>query len=528
MLQLLEVGPPVPQLPLPAEVHLLKHHPALHGSKPARPPATTYHPSGYQGQGLQRQPNGTIQQQQEASFQKSTPLSVATPHYHLGCNINGCGTSRSRSNRQHLRRSSHRRGEQDQPRLHQRRPQRAMLRPSWRNHRSEPYTGTLARTTVLLDTGSNTTLISEKLVDQLGLPIVAVRDTNFTTVDAHTRVQCRYVLVRIILRTDKQGHGPTVEMVAMVKDKVLHGNINRPTLSDQDMKDIESKGYVLSEGRHGPKIKKLDLLIGTDYLNELENGPKWALPSGLTANPTYLGVVIAGKRTPSNTSKYHPADLSQSIQCATLADIVEQSKDEALNQGAQAALEEEWAMDHLPTGSKKEIQNAENEAVQAYFEKTLKCIEGRYEVAFPFKEGLRVHVPSNYAMAFKRMMSPTTRSRGTQSSGTRSTTYSKTSWLMESSKKSQRTNSTKRQMSITCRINPSSPHRRTPPRCGSSSSPHQGRALPQRSDPPRTSDTPEDHGHHAALPDRKHRLRQRHREGVPADRPHTSHRLTGT
>ncbi|TMS32815.1 hypothetical protein L596_000616 [Steinernema carpocapsae] len=74
-------------------------------------------------------------------------------------------------------------------------------------------------------------------------------------------------------------------------------------------------------------------------------------------------------------------------------------------------------MDHLPTGSKKEIQNAENEAVQAYFEKTLKCIEGRYEVAFPFKEGLRVHVPSNYAMAFKRMMSPTTRSRGTQSSG---------------------------------------------------------------------------------------------------------------
>ncbi|TMS32816.1 hypothetical protein L596_000617 [Steinernema carpocapsae] len=34
-----------------------KHHPALHGSKPARPPATTYHPSGYQGQGLQRQPN---------------------------------------------------------------------------------------------------------------------------------------------------------------------------------------------------------------------------------------------------------------------------------------------------------------------------------------------------------------------------------------------------------------------------------------------------------------------------------------
>ncbi|TKR59898.1 hypothetical protein L596_029506 [Steinernema carpocapsae] len=180
-------------------------------------------------------------------------------------------------------------------------------------------------------------------------------------------------------------------------------------------------------------------------------------------------------------------------------------------------------MDHLPTGSKKEIQNAENEAVQAYFEKTLKCIEGRYEVAFPFKEGLRVHVPSNYAMAFKRMMSTYDKIKRNPILGDKIDNILKTSWLMESSKKSQRTNSTKRQMSITCRINPSSPtegHHQGAGRLRRVS-PHQGRALPQRSDPPRTSDTPEDHGHHAALPDRKHRLRQRHREGVPADRPHT-------
>ncbi|TKR59899.1 hypothetical protein L596_029507 [Steinernema carpocapsae] len=255
MLQLLEVGPPVPQLPLPAEVHLLpKEAPS---SAPRKQTCKTTS-NDVSPVGISRpRTAATAERYHPATTRSFVPEehSVATPHYHLGCNINGCGTSEadridSISAGLHIAAENKINHDYISAVLNEQ-----CFVQAGETIAVNPITGTLARTTVLLDTGSNTTLISEKLVDQLGLPIVAVRDTNFTTVDAHTRVQCRYVLVRIILRTDKQGHGPTVEMVAMVKDKVLHGNINRPTLSDQDMKDIESKGYVLSEGRHGRRSR---------------------------------------------------------------------------------------------------------------------------------------------------------------------------------------------------------------------------------------------------------------------------------
>ncbi|TKR58052.1 hypothetical protein L596_030676 [Steinernema carpocapsae] len=57
----------------------------------------------------------------------------------------------------------------------------------------------------------------------------------------------------------------------------------------------------------------------------------------------------------------------------------------------------------LPTGAKKNIMKAENEAVQQHFEKTVKHLDD--EVQFPFKEGMREQVPSNYAIATKRLKS---------------------------------------------------------------------------------------------------------------------------
>ncbi|TKR73197.1 hypothetical protein L596_020535 [Steinernema carpocapsae] len=269
------------------------------------------------------------------------------------------------------------------------------------------------RTTVMIDTGANKSFISHEEAERLALPVVRTTRTSVATFGQDTPVreeEMKVVEVTIILRTPDDQRGPVVTIEAMVRDTILPGQIRRPTVSKPDHDYIIGLGLVYSERRSGPTRKTPQLLIGTDYLWNLITGPPIALPSGLTAVRTALGVMLTGVRYNEDEvltcCAYQESNPDFITTIAEINPTDQTELEQLLLKATQDAIPQEWAREDLPTGAKKDIMKAENEAVLQHFEKTVKRLEdGRYEVQLPFKEGMREQVPSNYAIAAKRLKS---------------------------------------------------------------------------------------------------------------------------
>ena len=224
----------------------------------------------------------------------------------------------------------------------------------------------------ILDTGAQTTFITEEIADSIGL-IGSPLSLTIHTLGAMSKKNCSKVEFQIDLLNEKLDvkaiavpHITTATEAVSLNKKWSH--LNGLTLNTQ---------Y--------PKGKtKVDLLIGLDYYDQIVTGEKIVGNTGEpSALKTKLGWIVYGPLEKTDNLKVFTTEIEETTQKDL--DIL-WKQDVIANSDVTISQEEQEALDHY---KKTTIYDEKNKF---------------YTVRLPFKDE-NVLLPDNYAVAFRRMTS---------------------------------------------------------------------------------------------------------------------------
>ncbi|KAK0426897.1 hypothetical protein QR680_009954 [Steinernema hermaphroditum] len=255
--------------------------------------------------------------------------------------------------------------------------------------------------TLILDSGSNKTYVSEKAASKYNLPTVGKITTTVQTFGQLSPVRESCEVKHIDLMTSS---GMKITMEAVEKRTIVANGISRPSISEKDSKFIQDLKLELSENKKKQqKMKNPDLLIGTDYCWEFILEKPTKLPSGLYVIPTSFGAMVTGKYDSRNL------ESDNMIVCNVAEMEKEQieAREEKLYQETMKEMANEWKEDaELEEfgGSSAEEKAKVERDVMKNFRRTIKKKEDGYYVRFPWKDEQRT-IPTNWAIAIRRLKS---------------------------------------------------------------------------------------------------------------------------
>ncbi|KAH7673235.1 Pao retrotransposon peptidase family protein, partial [Aphelenchoides avenae] len=265
---------------------------------------------------------------------------------------------------------------------------------------------------VFFDTGSTTTLITKDLARKLNLPILEEKIATFHGFGdspAGKKVPCWTVELVIHMRDNTQlkvtaeaVDAFTAPMTAVVSRKEIQRVISRPHLTPPTV------------------VTTPQILVGLDYLNEFDLvRRRKKLANGFFVYDSRVGPMLSGrgkvswkkgeKQDRPQVNHIFRITVDPRPQDLHTTHIVEQ------DQLTQAA-EKMWKTEAIGIESPEAPKAEENERVLKHFLETLtQTADGRYEVAFPFKEEIlealkagvkpSLILPHNYQAAFARLNS---------------------------------------------------------------------------------------------------------------------------
>ena len=242
---------------------------------------------------------------------------------------------------------------------------------------------------ILLDTGSQRTYISERIVRKLQLQPYRSQEMTvkaFGEVEGKCSIFNEY---QFCVRNPKREcnlylSGFAVKHICspLVEQKIEMVEKLYPMLEELDLSD---------EGKGG---KEIDLLIGADFYGTvIGKEVKKCNEDGLTAMNSKLGWILCGPYESTNLQTSE--DEATTVTVTNLIHVTEsiglEEEDTALN----SSVEKLWNLEGLG------IMCEEKSWVDKCYE-NFKFVDGRYQVRLPFKDDCRF-MEDNYVLAEKRL-----------------------------------------------------------------------------------------------------------------------------
>nr|CAD2203701.1 unnamed protein product [Meloidogyne enterolobii] len=247
------------------------------------------------------------------------------------------------------------------------------------------FTKKRASGTVFVDSGSQRSMISERLAKELQL-----KPYSFEKLKVRGIGPIKFAnsyssnMVKIGLETSE---GPMQLELLVVPGEHLPPMVT-VQINDQEEAILETKPL---EAKH--RIETPDVLIGAKYLNELEIMKIRKLPSGFWLSESILGPMLDSEGLINTTAIVsHLPELNSTItEEESLVDKVRQF----------------YQQDSLYLESDEQSEEEIDKAVHEQFKESLKFDEKekRYEISLPFKNLELEKLPTNYALARGRLNS---------------------------------------------------------------------------------------------------------------------------
>ncbi|KAJ8957790.1 hypothetical protein NQ317_005821 [Molorchus minor] len=231
----------------------------------------------------------------------------------------------------------------------------------------------------IIDTGSQTSLITQKCANRLGLPRRKIHSEihGIGSTDVHSQLGCVYISLRPLGKPNSDLTADAIILPRICSDlpgKLLPkdgwSHIRNLTLADPDF----------------DKPGNIDLLLGADLFPLIiQNGRVIGNANEPVALNTIFGFVLMGKF--ENTKLSH---VTQSLLC--------QSEQQSLND----MLSKFWELENIPN---KTAVSPDNELCEQLYLKTVtRAADGRFTVSLPFKDKLPSFCNSR-DIAFNRFLS---------------------------------------------------------------------------------------------------------------------------
>ena len=262
---------------------------------------------------------------------------------------------------------------------------------------------------LILDSGSQRSYITEKLAKGLNLSLNQTERLSVVTFgsDKPKRIECKSSELSLLLKD-----GSVLSLRVTVVPNIT-GKINRVPLK---LGDIEFINKEFSEHKLADSLpcqaesSTIEMLIGNDYYFELLQPRKIDFGEGLFLFYSKLGWILSGQvhcnaeenNEPSllvSTIGSVPRGLNVNTYMLTNIDLSLESKPN---------LEHFWSLESI--GINESPLTVDDDQAIDSFNKTIKFVDGRYLVTWPWKEP-NPDLPDNYNLAVGRLKSTVQRLR---------------------------------------------------------------------------------------------------------------------
>jgi hypothetical protein len=239
--------------------------------------------------------------------------------------------------------------------------------------------------TVLLDSGSDRSYITNQLVKKLGLTFVDSVEMRYAVFgggqsSSKTRSIYRYGI-------SCPGNGSLVSMSG-VGVPVICSPLVRPGVPERHIQFLLDKGIEVVDPYHNGQLE-VDLLVGLDNYWNIVSDNTYRIPeTALVAQETAIGWVLSGSvETPGHKD------------CTTLSAI----QLFCTENPSENVIRQLWDLDSIGISSKDVVEES---SVVKDFSETIEFTHGRYVVGLPWKKN-RPSLVDNEILARKRLSSLT-------------------------------------------------------------------------------------------------------------------------
>ena len=254
-----------------------------------------------------------------------------------------------------------------------------------------------------LDEGSNQTWIDAKLKDQLGLPTLSsgtIRVKRFHEPTAD-EFQAEYSELTLLTNDLKE-----VPLEVSVLDKAYHGKLVVPAAPKEVLAEMQKMpaNWFANDLPTTDKGFDVEILIGSDHYHDIVlPDARTVLPRGYVLVPSRLGLLFAGspKAGPGGrVAEVGPAEVTMVAVCQEASFVTQVLPDEK-----EPNLARFFGTDIVGI-CEKELADVDEETAIRLVEESTKFKDGRYEVCFPWRPGIKPEdVPDNYGVAIGRLHS---------------------------------------------------------------------------------------------------------------------------
>ncbi|EFP00902.1 hypothetical protein CRE_10685 [Caenorhabditis remanei] len=262
--------------------------------------------------------------------------------------------------------------------------------PTLRTRAYNPQNGQWDEVSMMLDCGADQTYVTASLAKKWNLPMYDKEQFWLRTFDSEEAALKTYGRTNIKILAGAK----TMEMDVLVSAN-LAGKVKKARLTEEDWMYVNQKQLQINEDCK-EDISFPDVILGCDYLGDIETGSRIRLPSGLDVIGTLMGYTTTGKMT-------HPPQEKEDKEEKFIMVAIEEEKtgqdiEESQKRDTAMKTQEEF------TGSAQEEKARIDAEVWEFFKRTVVKKNGRYYVRIPYKNGHPV-LPDNFSIALKRLTS---------------------------------------------------------------------------------------------------------------------------
>ena len=253
------------------------------------------------------------------------------------------------------------------------------------------YCGKLVHTYALLDSGSDVSLVDEKLLDELH---IKGKRTAYSITTVNSKRSCQNGK-QVYLDVRPYGGGSYVRVNKLLSVSNLPVSLSGlPTTEElqvyDHLKDVQLPKI------HGGKVS---MLIGSDVPElvvpyEVRRGP----PSQPCAMRCRLGWVVLGKLPTVS------GNMSANGQTHFIQELASPSHEQELHDDLSKQVMRLWETDYSEVSSETKCMSQEDIVALKQITDSTKVIDGHYEIGLPFNEEVS-SLPNDYGMALKRLYS---------------------------------------------------------------------------------------------------------------------------
>ena len=256
---------------------------------------------------------------------------------------------------------------------------------------------------LLLDSGSQRTYITEKLAKEIKLKLGPSESFSIATfgVNPSKQIQCKSSELQLVL---KDGSLMPIKVTVIPN---ITGKLTRAPLSLSDvefLKESSMEDKLADTLVTNAESFQIDMVLGNDYYFDLLQPRKMDMGNGLFLFQSKLGWVCGGKVT---TETEVVSESTLFVSTVGAAPINMQTAAHMLPavdpcNASKPSIESFWELESL--GIMESPLTSEDDVALDQFNTTVKFVDGRYMVTWPWKEK-NGDLPENYQLAFGRLKS---------------------------------------------------------------------------------------------------------------------------